>query len=320
MTGEKQFSEDIYETKIALACDLTKIDYDRETGHVHLHGETTIPPRLANYAKANGHTMPPGIYGFFSDNAAMAVKAEVDSFLEKHGKDHAFMWDLQATLEFHRQGLEDTRYASVAWKNPSNLEAAYIKVGKPSKQVADLLRYFTGDQHAIDRLTLEPWRVDTYAAVLSEVYGPMRALIFEAQMDDGNIETVIRIYDPTLISSEGITPLYRWLSSKDPDQPTVYLPPEQDWSGWKINKKSLLSEVDRADLLAFVNVPEKDRKARQALKNRRVRMLRDEGRFIPRDDELKALVDRRVSRLKSRSTDEAAKRRASANEKREAVG
>lgn len=304
----RETSPNAYCSKITLACDTGKLSYDPATGSAKILCDATVPPRLASYARENGHEMPEGLYGFFGEQASANLKVEVLEHLKHREKGDGFLWDLQATLVFERAASDSKVPTSLVWKDPGYLQASFIRVGKLSKDVADLLRYFTGDQHALDRLTLEPWRIDTYVAVLNEAYGPMRAVVFDAMMDDGSIVPIVRIYDPELISSSGITPLYHYLSSKDPEQPKSYQPPAADWAGWGVKPK-VLTPLDRADIIAFQNVPRSHVKEREALRMRRIRSLRQEGRFSPREADLKEIVERRLEGTRASSPALVAKER-----------
>lgn len=290
-----------YSTNIAMACDTSKIAYDSNTGQAKILESATIPPRLAEYAEANGKKMPDGLYGFFGSKAVSHLKSEVMEHLKTRQQGQGFLWDLKATLEFRKKPSATKVSTSLVWRNPEYLEGAFIRVGKASKEAADLLRYFTGDSHAMDRLTLEPWRVDCYAAALSEAYGNIRAVVFDALLSDGSIAPIVRIYDHTLISGDGITPLYEFLSAKDPEQPRQYGVPSLDWHGWGV-KETVLTSMDRADIIAYQNVPRERTKERSALVMRRVRLLRQEGRFEPRESEIKELVNRRLDNTRATST------------------
>lgn len=289
-----------YNTKITIACDTSKMRYDHDTGVAQIHGDATLPPRLARYAEASGHAMPEGLYGFFGEQASANLKTEVMAHLNGREKGDGFLWDLQSSLEFNCETSAPKTATSLVWKDPAYLQAAFIRVGKPSKDVADFLRYFTGDRHALDRLTLEPWRIDTYAAALAEAYGPMRAVVFDAMVDDGSIVPMIRVYDPTLINGGVVEPLYQFLSAKDPEQPSEYHIPDAGWSGWGVHEKTL-HPLDRADIIAFQNVPRTHRRERDALTMRRIRALRQEGRFNPREADLKEIVNRRLEGTRANS-------------------
>lgn len=294
-----------YSTKIVLSCDTGKLRYDPDTGTAKILGDATIPPRLARYAHQNGHDMPEGLYGFFGVSAVEHLQAEVLDHLKRREQGSSFLWDLESTLTFTCQQGVAKRPVPLMWKDPSYLQASFVRVTKPSKEVADLLRYFTGDKNALDRLTLEPWRIDTYAAVLSEVYGPMKALVFDALMDDDSIVPIIRIYDRSLLGEEDPRPLYQILSSRDPSGPEKYHAPDSDWLGWGV--PDTLSALDRADIIAYRSVPKDHRKEREALKMRRVRSIRQEGRFAPRDEELKVLVERRLSKTRPGKSERSAR-------------
>lgn len=296
--GEASPRETQYTTKITLACDTSKIRYNPETGTAKIMGGATLPPRLARYAEQSGHAMPEGLYGFFGERASANLQAEVMNHLERRQKGDGFLWDLQASLTFSRKPGAEKARASLVWKDPTYLQASFVRVGKPSKEAADLLRYFVGDSHALDRLTLEPWLIDTYAAVLSEAYGPMRAIVFDAMMDDDSIVPLVRIYDPTLVSGAGVIPLFHYLSSKDPGQPEVFELPEPTWGGWQLSGQ-VLSPRDRDDISEFQRSSRKERKTRERLKAQRVRFLRQEGRFPPRDEELRVIVNRRLDGVKA---------------------
>lgn len=307
MTILKQ-KQSTYCTNIAMACDTSKLRYDPETGEAEMLPGATIPPRLARYAESQGHEMPDGIYGFFGEQGENSLKEEVLNHLKTRKKGDGFLWDVQTTLTFRKKPTTTKVATSLVWKDPTYLEGSFIRVGKPSKELADLLRYFTGDKHALDRLTLEPWRIDTYAAVLSEAYGNIRAIIFDAMMDDGTITPIVRVFDRSLIQDEGITPLYQLLSAKDPDQPTVYRSPDDSWGGWGVKEKAITS-MDRADIIAFQSVPRERRKEREALRMRRIRLLRQDDRFAPREAELKEIVNRRLDNIRATSVSETEKRR-----------
>lgn len=297
-----------YCTHIAMACDTSKMHYKPDIGQVDILPGATIPPRLARYAEQNGHAMPDGLYGFFGEQATNNLKAEVLGHLKGRVKGDGFLWDLKAALEFRKKPTTTPVATSLIWRDPSYLEGAFIRVGKASKEVADLLRYFTGDKYALDRLTLEPWRIDSYAAALEEAYGSIRAMVFDAMMDDGSIVCMVRVFDPSLITEEGISPLYEFLSAKDPEQPTVYCPPADTWPGWG-GKDGSITAIDRADIMAFQSVPRERRKEREALSMRRIRFLRQEARFQPREADIKELVNRRLEGTRATNTTQAYKHR-----------
>lgn len=252
-----------------------------------------VPPTLAACAESSGQIMPDGLYCFYGSSAVRAILAELN-FHNEHHSGSAPPWDLGARLKIERQGRPRHPNPSQMWKDPRVIQGAYIGVGKTSKETNDLLRFFTGERYALDRLTLEPWRIDAYAAVLQQVYGQMKVVVFDALMADNRIETIARIYDPSILP-EGFKPLYRWLSREKAGQsaPTVFHMPGAEWSGWGVPAKALSAD-DSADILSYASQPANSHETREALFARRLKMLRAEGRFEP-DDRLSEIVERRLA-------------------------
>jgi len=278
-----------YRARITVGVDLSRISLSEDGNTVQLEDKATIPPLLEAYAHENGERMPDGLYGFFGDDAELALKKQIDFNLATHKGELPPIWDMVTTLEFEWRDPENhPRAATMAWKDPRDLQGAFIRIGRISGETNDILRFYTGDRLAVDRLTLEPWRVDEYAAALKQVYGTIRAVIFNAKMADESIQTIVKVYDRTLFEEAGLRPLYRWLSSQDPSQAQNFELPEESWKGWGV-PSHLISPLDIADLMTFVNQPRSDKKTREILTNRRIRALRDEGRFPPRHKEIKAL-------------------------------
>lgn len=278
---------------------------------IQLSGRATVPPMLQAYAEQNGHRMPDGFYGFYGESAEQCLYRQLDYSLQEYGGDRP-IWDLKTTLHFQWADPENRpKAAAMAWKNPQEIQGAFLRIGRVSGETNDLLRFYAGDRMAVDRLTLEPWRIDAYTAVLEQVYGPIRGVLFDAMMVDGSIQTLVKVYDRTLLESPKLLPLYRWLSARDPDQPPYFLAPPESWEGWSYNSR-LLTEIDMADIMTFItqyrhgDKSKVGKRTREVLMLRRVRYLREEGRFLPRDKEIKEVARRRkqaTSHLQSRKID-----------------
>jgi hypothetical protein len=282
-----------YRVSIAFPCDLEKVDYDPESHSVQLLDRATVPPLLARYCEENGHVMPDGLYGFFGDSAELSLKSNVQDRLPLTKQGRAPIWDLSGNLEFDWLTEVRPSSASLVWKNVDNLKVAFLRIGRCSGETNDLLRFFTGDRRALDRLTLEPWRIDSYVAALEQHHGILRAVIFDAMMADGSIQAMVKVYDPSAVVGGELQPLYRFHSSVDPNQATSYSLPEPSWSGWEIPSKAL-SAIDVADITSFVSQPKTRKRSIEALITRRIKMLREEDRFRPRDADVKAISKRRV--------------------------
>jgi hypothetical protein len=283
----------LYRARITVGVDLAHVDLSDDGDTVYLEDRATIPPLLEKYAHENGETMPDGLYGFFGDDAEQALKKQINYNFETYQGEEPPIWDMYSHLEFTWSDPDNRpRAATMAWKNPRDLHGAFIRIGRVSGATNDILRFYTGDRRAVDRLTLEPWKVDEYAAVLEQVYGKMRAVIFNALMADDSIQTIVKVYDRRLFEEAGLRPLFRFLSSQDPNQAQAFELPEDDWGGWKL-PRNLISNLDKADLMTFIAQPESDKKTREMLTNRRIRSLREENRFPPRHQEIKDVAKRR---------------------------
>lgn len=279
-----------YRTRITFTCDLDQTGFDAQRNELYLSGTALIPPTLQAQAKKDGQSMPEGVYGFYGSSAAQAIMEEL-RYHNRHRTSSAPLWDLVADVALESQGLEPKSVPALMWRNPRNMRGAFLGVGRTAKETNDLLRFYTGDRYFVDRLALEPWRVDEYAAVMEQAYGEMRLLIFTAQMGDGRFETVARIYDPQVLAS-GLHPLNRYLSAEaGGEQPSRYNVPPGDWKGWGV--PNTLSEDDIEDIQAFFHTPMEDKATRKQLKKARLKKLEEQGRFESRDDEIQALVEQR---------------------------
>lgn len=293
-----------YRTRVAMGVDLSCIAMSENGQSVTLKNRATVPPLLDKYARDNGETMPDGFYAFFGDDAEMALKRQIEFNLETHKGEKPPIWDLVTHLEFDWRDPENRpRAATMAWKDPRDLQGAFLRIGRISGRTNDILRHYTGDRRAVDRLALEPWRIDEYAAVLVQVYGPIRAVIFDAMMADGAVHALVKVYDRTLFEEAGLRPLYRFLSSHDPDQPQVFELPDESWKGWGV-PSHLISQLDQADLMTFVAQPADSKDALEILTRRRIRALREEGRFPPRHKEIKQVAKHRKAQESPKSASE----------------
>lgn len=290
-----------YRTRVAIGVDLARISMSDDAKGVTLGDRATIPPLLEKHAENNSQTMPDGLYGFFGDDAELSLKKQVTYNLEEHKGEKPPIWDLTTNLEFTwRDPYDRPHAATMAWKDPADLQGAFLRIGRVSGRTNDILRFYTGDRRAIDRLTLEPWNIDEYASALKHVYGNIRAIIFDALMADGSVQAVVKIYDPSVIEASGLRPLFRFLSSHDPDQAQSFDLPDVSWSGWGV-RRNLISDLDKADLTSFVAQPEDNKELQQILVNRRARELRAEGRFKPRHKEIKAVAKYRKQQAMPKS-------------------
>lgn len=295
-----------YRTRVCIGVDLSHIEMSEDGGSVLLRDRATVPPLLEEYAQKNGQSMPDGIYAFFGDDAEIALKRQIEFNLSTFKGEKPPIWDMTTHLEFQWRDPENRpRAATMAWKNPADLQGAFLRIGRISGRTNDILRHFTGDRRAVDRLALEPWRVDEYAAALSQVYGTIRSVIFDALMADGSVQALVKVYDPTLFEESGIRPLYRFLSSHDPGQAKNFELPEDSWNGWGV-PTSLLSKLDIADLMTYVAQPENNKEALDLLTRRRIRALREEGRFPPRPKEIKQVAQHRKEQESPKSATEVA--------------
>lgn len=285
-----------YLVNITVGLDITCLEKVEEG--IQLTDRATVPPMLQAYAEQNGHRMPDGFYGFYGESAEQHLFRQLDYSFKEFGGDRP-IWDLTTTLHFQWVDPENRpKAAAMSWKDPSQIQGAFIRIGRVSGETNDLLRFFAGDRLAVDRLTLEPWRIDAYTAALEKVYGTIRAVLFDAMMVDGSIQTIVKVYDRSLLESPKVKPLYRWLSARDPNQPEYFLSPSESWEGWGYSSR-LLTEIDIADIMTFITNYRQDNKTKagkrmlEILNLRRVRYLREEGRFLPRDKEVKEIARRR---------------------------
>ena len=285
-----------YLVNITVGLDITCLERCEEG--IQLTDRATVPPMLQAYAEQNGHRMPDGFYGFYGESAEQHLFRQLDYSLAEFGGDRP-IWDLTTTLHFQWADPDNRpKAAAMAWKDPHEIQGAFLRIGRVSGETNDLLRFYAGDRLAVDRLTLEPWRIDAYTAALEQVYGPIRGVLFDAMMVDGSIQTIVKVYDRTLLESPKLSPLYRWLSARDPNQPPFFLAPSEDWSGWSYSSR-LLTEIDMADIMTFIthyrqgDKSRAGKRMREVLNLRRIRYLREEGRFLPRDKEIKEVARRR---------------------------
>lgn len=285
-----------YLVNVAVGIDVTCLEQSEEG--VQLSDRAAVPPMLDAYAKQNGHKMPDGFYAFYGESAEQNLYRQLDYSLREFHSERP-IWDLQTTLHFEWADPDNRpKAAAMSWKDPKAIQGAFLRIGRVSGETNDLLRFYAGDRLAVDRLTLEPWRIDAYTAALEVVYGPIRGVLFDAMMVDGSIQTLVKVYDRNLLESIRIKPLYRMLSSQDPAQPDHFLAPSATWEGWRCGSHHL-TEIDVADILTYMNYYRQNDQSKEAKRTlevltlRRKLYLKDEGRFLPREKEIKEIASRR---------------------------
>ncbi|RCV93831.1 hypothetical protein DU506_01350 [Vreelandella rituensis] len=260
-------------------------DYDPDTHTWQLGPVSTMPRSVRDYAEARGKKMPEGLYLFFGNSARYHVEQEMEYLYAK--PEPATGYDLRFNITLPRKGLQRTSARSLIWKSPDDINAMYLGVGRTSKSTNDLLRMYTGDRYCIDRLKVEPWRINEYTQILEMQYGPLKAVVFDAMTATGNSVPLMRVFNPSIIESMG--PLGVYSSLHDPNPPKLALP-SRDWKGWAPTAK--IKSEDRDLVRQFIALPEKDHEPRHDMLKARTKQMVQEGRIKPNPEMDDVVEDR----------------------------
>ena len=261
-------------------------DYDESTHSWHLGPASTTPRSLCDFTEKHGHRMPEGVYLFFGNTARYHIEAEIN-YLDKLDPP-GVGYDIKCELSFEKADTSSSP-RTLVWRDPSIIKSVYIGAGMTDKRSADALRYITGDKYCFDRLAAEPWRIDDYIGALEVLHGPIRAVVFSAMLNTGEVAPMIRVLDPSLITEVG--PLGVYTSLMDPDPPTIRFP-SADWSGWKAHPMVMPEEFD--GMVSFVDTPLKKVDLRKKMLTTRTAALVEQGR-LEQNEIADRLIQERLS-------------------------
>ena len=284
MTTTPNSRRDYYSTRLLVGLNVTDTTFNAEKRTVTPGEQSTTPILVSQYAKSYNATMPKGFYGFFGKNAPLRLHSNVDAALN-HERAPIPVWDLSVELRYQwNTELERPSNHALAWKDTRLLSAAYLRTGMISGPIHNVLRFFTGDKRALNRLVLQPWEIDQYAAALSFVFGDLKSITFDALGSDGQVQQLTKIYDPRIFNARALTPNYSHLSALPGTGASnvTFLTPSADWSGWT-KPSALLTSDDEVDLLTYMQLAEVggNKDALEALRLKRARKLHQQGRFLP---------------------------------------
>lgn len=261
-------------------------DYDEESHSWQLGPVSTAPRSLRDFAAKHGHSLPPGVYMFFGNTARYHIEAEIN-YLDKLDPP-GIGYDIKCELSFDKQDAAESP-RTLVWRDPSIIKAVYIGAGMTDKRSADALRYITGDKYCFDRLAAEPWRIDNYIGALEKLHGPVRAVVFTAMLNTGEVAPIIRILDPSIITQ--VAPLGVYTSLMDPDPPAIKFP-EANWSGWKAHPMIMPEELE--GMMSYVDTPLEKADLRKKLLKTRTAALVEQGR-LQQNEIADQLIQERLS-------------------------